>query len=43
MIQLTKQGLLQYALSDELTLRRGNDLFSVLSILKRFAGVSLQQ
>jgi len=35
-IKLTKQDTPQYALSDEFTLyRRGNELYSVLSILKR--------
>lgn len=35
-IKLTKQDTPQYAFSDELTLyRRGNELYSVLSVLKR--------
>lgn len=41
-IKLTKQDTLQYALSDEFTLNRGNDLYLVLSILKQL-GASLTQ
>lgn len=41
-IKLTKQDIPQYALSDEFTLRRGNDLYSVLSILKRLGALLSQ-
>lgn len=41
-IKLTKQDTPQYALSDEFTLRRGNDLYSVLSILKRISALLTQ-
>lgn len=41
-MKLTKQDTPQYALSDEFTLRRGNDLYNVLSILKRIGAVLLQ-
>lgn len=41
-IKLTKQEPSQYAFSDEFTLRRGNDLYGVLSILKRL-GADLTQ
>lgn len=34
-LKLVKQEVPYYALSDEFTLRRGNDLYSVLGILKR--------
>jgi hypothetical protein len=42
-IKLTKQDTPQYALSDEFTLRRGNDLYSVLSVLKRFGALLTQE
>jgi hypothetical protein len=35
-IKLIKQERLLYALSDEFTLRRANDLYIVLKILKQF-------
>lgn len=38
-IKLTKQDTPRYALSDEFTLRRGNDLYNVLIILKRLGAV----
>ncbi len=41
-IKLTKQDTPQYALSDEFTLRRGNDLYSVLGILKRLGALLTQ-
>ncbi len=41
-IKLTKQDTPQYALSDEFTLRRGNDLYTVLSILKRLGELLTQ-
>ena len=42
LIKLTKQDTPLYALSDEFTLRRGNDLYSVLSILKRLGALLTQ-
>ncbi len=42
-LKLAKQGMPQYALSYELTLRRGNDLYSVLSVLKRFGQILVQR
>lgn len=39
-IKLVKQDTLVYALSDEFTLRRGNDLYSVLRVLKQLQTVS---
>lgn len=41
-IKLMKQDTPQYALSDEFTLRRGNDLYSVLRILKRLGALLTQ-
>ena len=41
-IKLTKQGTSQYALSDQFTLDRGDDLYNVLSILKRIGALLLQ-
>lgn len=41
-IMLTKQGTPQYALSDEFTLDRGDDLYNVLSILKRLSALLTQ-
>jgi hypothetical protein len=38
-LKLVKQEVPYYALSDEFTLRRGNDLYTVLGILKRLAQV----
>lgn len=38
-IKLTKQDTPQYALSDEFTLRRENDLYNVLSVLKRLGAL----
>jgi len=40
--KLTKQDTPKYALSDEFTLRRGNDLYIVLSILKRLGTLLIQ-
>lgn len=41
-IKLTPQETPQFALSDEFTLRRGNDLYIVLSVLKRLGAVLTQ-
>lgn len=41
-LKLVKQEMLYYALSDEFTLRRGNDLYTVLAILKRFSQVLVE-
>jgi hypothetical protein len=41
-IKLTKQDTPQYALSDEFSLRRGHDLYTVLSILKRLGALISQ-
>lgn len=41
-IKLTKQGTPQYALSDQFTLDRGDDLYNVLSILKRLGALLTQ-
>lgn len=41
-IKLTKQDTPQYAQSDEFTLDRGDDLYNVLSILKRLGVLLLQ-
>ncbi len=41
-IKLTKQGTPQYALSDEFMIERGDDLYNVLSILKRIGALLLQ-
>jgi len=38
-MKLTKQDTPQYALSEEFTLRRGNDLYNVLRVLKRLAAL----
>ena len=38
-IKLTKQDTPQYALSDEFTLRRENDLYKVLSVLKQLGAL----
>jgi len=38
-IKLMKQDPPKYALSDEFTLRRGNDLYSVLRVLKRLGAL----
>lgn len=42
-LKLIKQGIPQYALSYELTLRRGNDLHNVLSVLKQFDQILIQR
>jgi hypothetical protein len=41
-IKLMKQDPPKYALSDEFTLRRGNDLYSVLRVLKRLGALLTQ-
>ena len=38
-LKLVNQDVPYYALSDEFTLRRGNDLYTVLGILKRLGQV----
>ncbi len=38
-LKLVHQNVPNYALSDEFTLRRGNDLYSVLQVLKHQAEV----
>lgn len=42
-LKLIKQGIPQYTLSYELTLRRGDDLYSVLSVLKRLDQLLFQR
>ena len=41
-LKLTKQGVPQYATSYDFSLRRGNDLYSVVSILKHLGNLVLQ-
>lgn len=41
-LKLVKQEVPYYALSDEFTLRRGNDLYTVLGILKRLGEVLIK-
>jgi len=41
-LKLVKQDVPYYALSDEFTLRRGNDLYTVLGILKRLSQVLIE-
>lgn len=41
-LKLVKQEVPYYALSDEFTLRRGNDLYTVLGILKRLSQVLIE-
>jgi predicted type IV restriction endonuclease len=41
-LKLTKQGVPQYATSYDFSLRRDNDLYSVVSILKRLGNLVLQ-
>lgn len=41
-LKLVKQEVPYYALSDEFTLRRGNDLYTVLAILKQLAQLLIE-